>query len=417
MPTIFISAGEASGELYGAQLASLLRKTMPQATLFGMGGERMRVAGVDCVVRAEDMAVMGLTEVLEHLPRIYGEFRKLKRAIRERPPQVAVLIDFPDFHFRLFREFHRLGIPVIYFVSPQLWAWKKHRIKQVRKYVRRMLVIFPFEEAFYREHGVNAEFVGHPLARLAPTSISRAEFAWAHSLNSAATWIALLPGSRLREIRDHLPTMFEAARRLAERNPAQRFEFLIPLAPTLHAAHLEEVSALVAARTGALTIRLIEGPASEGAPGALSPTAGGARQALHYARASVVASGTATVEAALVGNPFVVVYRVSPITYAIAKRVVDVPHVAMANLIAGRRVVPELIQSDFTAANIVEHLESLLPDGAHRESMIQGLATVRAALAAHTDGDGHEGAIDRLATVVMEELEAARTAPDQSSRT
>src|SRR5580658_8302805 len=221
MPTIFISAGEASGELYGAQLASLLRKTMPQATLFGMGGERMRVAGVDCVVRAEDMAVMGFTEVVEHLPRIYGEFRKLRRAIRERRPQVAVLIDFPDFHFRLFREFHRLGIPVIYFVSPQLWAWKKHRIKQVQKYVRRMLVIFPFEEQYYRDRGVNAEFVGHPLTELPPPSISREAFARDHHLDTSRTWIALLPGSRMREIRDHLPTMLDAARLLGERNPSQ----------------------------------------------------------------------------------------------------------------------------------------------------------------------------------------------------
>ena len=400
MPTIFISAGEASGELYGAQLASLLRQKLPQVDLIGMGGERMRAAGVQCVVRAEDMAVMGFTEVIEHLPRIYGEFRKLKRAIRERRPQVAVLIDFPDFHFRLFREFHRLGIPVIYFVSPQLWAWKKHRIKQVQQYVRRMLVIFPFEEQFYRDRGVNAEFVGHPLAELPPPTLSREDFAEANILDPSRTWIALLPGSRMREIRDHLSTMLDAARLLAEGSPSQHFEFIIPLASTLHADQRAQVASLVAAHAGQLSIRIISGEA---------------RQALHHARASVVASGTATVEAALIGNPFVVVYRVSPITYAIAKRVVSVPHVAMANLIAGRRVVPELIQHDFTAQNIVQHLQPLLPDGPARESMIQGLTAVRKALESHPRPGGQQiekggaqpGAIHRLTAAVIEEFENA----------
>jgi lipid-A-disaccharide synthase len=411
MPTIFISAGEASGELYGAQLASLLRQNLPQAELIGMGGERMRAAGVDCIVRAEDMAVMGFTEVVEHLPRIYGEFRKLKRAIRERRPQVAVLIDFPDFHFRLFSEFHRLGIPVIYFVSPQLWAWKKHRIKQVQKYVRRMLVIFPFEEQFYRDRGVNAEFVGHPLTELPPPSISREDFAAANSLDPALTWIALLPGSRMREIRDHLPTMLEAAVQLAKQNPAQRFEFLIPVAPTLNTQQRNQVVTTIAAPKGLLAFRFISNKHTEAATTSTSSGDTTARQALFHARASIVASGTATVEAALIGNPFVVVYRVSPLTYAIAKRVVSVPHVAMANLIAGRRVVPELIQHDFTAQNIVEHLQPLLPDGPPRESMIQGLTVVREALSAHHGPEGIQagqaGAIERLANAVIEELNTA----------
>ncbi len=171
-PGIFISAGEASGEAYGALLIEELRRQLAaqnrEAHFWGMGGPRMVAAGLDCVVRAEDMAVMGITEVVRHLPRIYREFRRLKQAIRDRRPSVAVLIDFPDIHFKLAEELHRLGIPVIFFVSPQLWAWKKHRIKLVQKYVDRMLVIFPFEEPFYREHGVQAEFVGHPLSRAAP---------------------------------------------------------------------------------------------------------------------------------------------------------------------------------------------------------------------------------------------------------
>ena len=397
-PTIFISAGEASGEHYGALLATALTQQLSskgeRAELFGMGGERMAAAGVERIVRSEDMAVMGLTEVVRHLPRIYGEFRKLKKAIRARRPQVAVLIDFPEIHFRLAKELHRLGVPVIFFVSPQLWAWKKHRIKLVQRFVRKMLVIFPFEEAFYRENGVQAEFVGHPLAELPMPSISRQQFAADNHLDPASTWIGLLPGSRPKEIRDHLPTMLDAARLLAQR-PGES-EFIVPLAPTLSDQQRAEVLDIVRESGHGLTVRLVED----------------ARATLSNARASVVASGTATVEAALIGNPFVVVYRVSALTYAIARRVVKVPHVAMANLIAGKRLVPELIQDDFTASNIVEQMQLLLPDGAARESMMKELGTIRDRLSlCHGQvRSGTQTSIDRVAAVTLEELGSASPA-------
>jgi len=424
-PTIFISAGEASGEHYGALLISAMKKRFEgcaqTVSFFGMGGERMVAAGLERVVRSEDMAVMGITEVVRHLPRIYGEFRKLKRAIRARRPDVAVLIDFPDIHFKLAEELHRLGVPVIFFVSPQLWAWKKHRIKLVQKYVTRMLVIFPFEEPFYRERGVAAEFVGHPLAELPLPGVSREEFAAENGLDAAATWIGLLPGSRPKEIRDHLPEMLRAARVLAESDAGAKaradfeahaarlkscpdtgatraLEFLVPLASTLNAAQRRAVRAMLEEQGARLPVHLVDD----------------ARAALYHARASVVASGTATVEAALIGNPFVVVYRVSPLTYAIAKRVVKVPHVAMANLIAGKRVVPELIQQDFTAANIVQQLEPLLPDGPPRESMMKELAGIGSLLRPGQAGntDGNAGAIERVANVALELLE--QVSPKQS---
>ena len=392
-PTLFIWAGEASGEHYGALLIEALKRqlaaTGQAAQFFGMGGARMVQAGLEPVVRSEDMAVMGLTEVLRHLPRIYREFRKLKRSIRERRPDVAVLIDFPDIHFKLAEEFHRLGVPVVFFVSPQLWAWKKHRIKLVQKYVSKMLVIFPFEEPFYRERGVAAEFVGHPLAELPLPSIAREQFAAENGLSPEKTWIGLLPGSRPKEIRDNLPEMLRAARELGDR------QFLIPLASTLNAAQRYEVRRLVAIHGAGLEIRLVND----------------ARAALLHARASVVASGTATVEAALIGNPFVVVYRVSSITYAIAKRVVKVPHVAMANLIAGKRVVPELIQHDFTTANIVQQIERLLPDGAPRQSMMEELARIRGLLSARPTGSREGGAIDRVAAITLEVAGVASPAP------
>jgi lipid-A-disaccharide synthase len=424
-PTIFISAGEASGEHYGALLIEALKKQLAAsgqtARFFGMGGQRMVSAGLECVVRSEDMAVMGLTEVVLHLPRIYREFRKLKKAIRDQRPSIAVLIDFPEIHFRLARQLHRLGVPVIFFVSPQLWAWKKHRIKLVQEFIRRMLVIFPFEEPFYREHGVQAEFVGHPLAELPLPAISRAEFAAANKLDPTKIWIALLPGSRPREIRDHLPEMLEAAWSLSgnPRNASDRgkggntdpllelsahlphrrrrsdlFEFVVPLAPTLNEAQRRAVLDLVDDRGGGLFIRVVED----------------ARAALFHARASVVASGTATVEAALMGNPFVVVYRVSPLTYAIARRVVKVAHVAMVNLIAGKRIVPELIQQDFTVANVVQQMEQLLPNGPPRQFMMEDLARIRGLLHRRpADQNGQSvSAINRVAAITLDEL---RTAP------
>ncbi|MGB0063909.1 MAG: lipid-A-disaccharide synthase [Terracidiphilus sp.] len=414
-PSIFISAGEASGEFYGAELARALSQNPPpkgeRAELWGMGGARMAAAGVECIVRAEDVAVMGFTEVVLHLPRIWREFCKLKRAIRERRPAVAVLIDFPEIHFRLARELHRLGIPVIYFVSPQLWAWKQHRIRLVRQYVKRMLVIFPFEEKFYRERGVPAEFVGHPLADLSLPAVSRADFAAQNDLDPNKTWIGILPGSRLKEIEANLTEMLEAARSLIQpepggAGPAENYEFLIPLAPTLNAAQRNIIEKMVNRLGQPLTVRLLS---DFGAEGAVRPTAGGARAALFHARASVVASGTATVEAALIGNPFVVVYRVSPLTYAIARRLVKVPHVAMANLIAGKRVVPELIQHDFTAENIIQHLRRLLPDGPARQSMMKELGAVREALQVPSAaGQSKESrAIETVAAIVLGELKAA----------
>ena len=390
-PTIFISAGEASGEHYGALLIEALKNRLARdgltASFFGMGGPSMVAAGLERVVRAEDMAVMGITEVVRHLPRIFSEFRKLKQSVHDRRPDVAVLIDFPDIHFKLARELRGLGVPVIFFVSPQLWAWKKHRIKLVQRYVDRMVVIFPFEEAFYRDHGVTVDFVGHPLADLALPTISRELFASENNLNPAKTWIGLLPGSRAKEIRDHLPEMLRAARELVGRHNRGTLEFILPLAATLNADQRAYVHQLVEANRAGLTLRLVDD----------------ARAALFHARASVVASGTATVEAALIGNPFVVVYRVSPLTYAIAKRVVTVPHVAMANLIAGKRAVPELIQDEFTASNIVRHLEPLLPDGPRRQSMMKELACIRGMLLARSDETkAGGGAIGRVAEITLD---------------
>ena len=391
-PNIFLSAGEASGEAYGALLLSELKERCARLDVtprfLGMGGERMEALGFERVVRSEDVAVMGITEVIRHLPEIYGEYRKLRAAIRARRPDVAVLIDFPDIHFKLAEEFKRLGIPVIFFVSPQLWAWKKGRIKKVQRFVDRMLVIFPFEEPFYRERGVNATYVGHPLADLPLPKISRERFAEEDGLDPRNRWIGLLPGSRAKEIRLNLPEMVRAARILFERDPAT--EFVLPLAPTLTMEQMHVVTGMLNDLAQGLPIRMVRD----------------ARAALYHARGSIVASGTATVEAALIGNPFVVVYRVSPVTYWVAKRVVTVPHVAMVNLVADQnpsnRLVPELIQDDFTAGRIVQELEPLLADGAARAEMMAGLKLVATKL--HGERAADETAIGAVAGIVLERL-------------
>src|SRR5271170_3683381 len=247
-PKIFLSAGEASGEHYGASLIAAIRRLEPEAEFFGLGGQRMEALGFRRIVRAEDVAVMGITEVLRHMPRIYGEYRRLKASIAAEKPDVAVLIDFPDVNLSLARHLRRAGVPVIYFVSPQLWAWKKYRIREVRRYVDRMLVIFPFEERFYLDRQVQATYVGHPLADLPLPTVSREDFARETSLDPSKPldptkqWIGLLPGSRAKEIRLNLPEMLRAAALLQKKGD---YEFLLPLAPTLTEAQRAEVRAML----------------------------------------------------------------------------------------------------------------------------------------------------------------------------
>jgi lipid-A-disaccharide synthase len=320
---------------------------------------------------------MGITEVVRHAPYIYQQFQRLKRAIVAERPALAVLIDFPDVNLRLAEHLHRHGIPVVYFVSPQLWAWKKRRIRRVQRFVDRMLVIFPFEETFYRGHGVHADFVGHPLVSLAVPSVTRETFARQHGLDASKAWVALLPGSRQREVHLNLPTMLEAMTALGN-----DYEYVLPVAPTVERA---SVAAMIPKATP-----------DRGVPVLVDD----ARAALYHARASVVASGTATVEAALLGNPFVVVYRLSRLSYAIARRVVTVPHVAMANLIAERRVVPELIQQEFTPEAVVAAIRPLLAEGPERDAAIAGLREVRERL--ETQGEGT--AVDRVASICVELL-------------
>ncbi|HEX6466521.1 MAG TPA: lipid-A-disaccharide synthase [Terriglobales bacterium] len=349
---VLISAGEASGENYGAMLIPVLREIFgAQTEFFGVGGERMRAAGCEIIVDSKSVAVIGITEVIKHIPKIYREFYRMVAEAKRRSPDVALLIDFPDFNLRLAQQLHKLGVPVVYFVSPQLWAWKKRRIRRVQRFVERMLVIFPFEESYYRERGVPAEYVGHPLADLPLPLTSREELAQRLGLDPQKQWIALLPGSRRREVLLNLPIMLQAAAELGG-----NYEFLLPVASTLTREWMTARTA-----NSAVPIHLLDD----------------ARLAMFHARASIVASGTATVEAALIGNPFIVVYRLSWLSYEIGRRFVRLSNYAMVNLIAGREIVPELIQQRFTAKNVVTQMSRLLKDGAERETMLQELKEVR----------------------------------------
>jgi lipid-A-disaccharide synthase len=373
---ILISAGEASGENYGAMLMTELRKlTGRDIQFFGVGGEKMRAAGFETIVDSRKVAAVGITEVIKQVWTIYREFFRMVSVARERKPDVAVLIDFPDFNLRLAGKLHEMGVPVVYFVSPQLWAWKQWRIWRVKKFVDRMLVIFPFEQEFYRERGVNAEYVGHPLADLAPPQIPREVFAREHGLHIAKQWIALLPGSRKKEVLLNLPVMLEAAGKLGS-----EYQYLVPVASTLSDEWMKD-------QIGSASVYLVSD----------------ARAALLHARASVVASGTATVEAALIGNPFIVVYRVSGLSYAIGKRLVKVNNFGMVNLIAGSEIVPELIQANFTAENVVEQLQKVIPDGGRRAEMIRDLAGLQSKLRDVAAGAG-ETAIARAAQNVRDTL-------------
>src|ERR1051326_2867990 len=265
-----LSAGEASGDTYGSQLIDSLRQLAPNSTFFGMGGEKMRASGAELLVNANEVAVVGLVEVVTHLPGIRRRFKHLVAEAARRKPDAAILIDFPDFNLRLARELHRLGIPVFYFVSPQIWAWRTGRVRQIKKYVRKMIVIFPFEQEFYRRHGVEVSYVGHPLAYEPAPQITREEFAAQHQLDPQKQWIALLPGSRRKEVRLNLPAIVEAAALLQKEG---EFEFVLPVASTLSEAWLREqleiqglkpqsINALDAALKGRSSAKITDQPSA-----------------------------------------------------------------------------------------------------------------------------------------------------------
>jgi lipid-A-disaccharide synthase len=378
MGKILVSAGEASGDLYASLVVEELRCIWPDVEFFGCTGPRLRAAGVRTVVDAASLAVVGLIEVVHHIPRIYGEYRKLLAAAEREAPQLAILTDSPDFHLRVARQLHRRGVPVVYLVAPQAWAWRKGRVREMRRSLRQLLCIFPFEEEFFRRHGVNATYIGHPLAGLVRPSLTREEFFRKHGLAVERPLITVLPGSRRGESARHLPELLDAVERIQRAEPVN---FVLPASVTTGMKFFAE-------RIGDAPVRVIDGESWD---------------AMAHCDVALAASGTVTVEAALLGAPMVSFYKVTGPSWLMGKFLVDVPFYSMVNLIAERGLVPELMQDQMTGENLAREALRLLHDDAARGAMLTGLAEVREKLA------GGAGAPERAARAIQEILEGQVT--------
>ena len=367
-PQILLSAGEASGDMYAARLAAALR-ARANVTIFGMGGDQMRAAGVEVIADYKEVSVLGITEILSHLPQLVHAMRRLVDTARERRPELAVLTDFPGFHLRLARKLRPFGVRNVYYICPQFWAWRPWRVRIVRRRFALALCIFPFEEEFFSDAGVAVKFIGHPLVGNVAPSETRKRFFAAHGLDPSLPTVAILPGSRASELARHLSVLRAACIKVQAGMPAQ---FVVAAAP---------------GRQGIL---------GEGWPAGLKVTVieGQTYDVLAHSTASIVSSGTATLEAALLDVPMVVVYRVTPLTALLAKPLVRTKHFGMVNLIAGRQVVPELIQADFTPEKVAAETLRLLRSPDARTAMRADLAEVRRKL-------GPPGAVDRAADAIV----------------
>ncbi|MFH1595946.1 MAG: lipid-A-disaccharide synthase [Pseudomonadota bacterium] len=377
-------AGEASGDGHAARLVAAIKERQPGAQFFGVGGEAMAAQGVRILCPASELAVVGLSEVVGRLPAVLKALKAIARALKRERPGLAILVDFPDFNFWVARLAKLYRVPVMYYISPQVWAWRTYRVRTIARLVDRMAVIFPFEADFYRERGVPVTYVGHPLPETLPPVPDRRVLLAGWGLDPQRLTVALLPGSRAGEIKRHLPTMLAGMALVQQAVP--QCQFILPLAST---APRELVEGMVAgSREGESLTKN-----SPGTPLKIIP--GQAYEALFAAHLAVVASGTATVEAALAGTPTIIVYRLSPLTFAVGRRLIRVPHVGMANLLAGERLFPELLQDDFTAARLAQEALRLMRDPGRLTTLGRGLARVIAAL-------GGPGASARAAQVALE---------------
>ena len=335
---ILIIAGEVSGDLHGSHLVKQMLSLDPGIRFYGVGGEKMRSEGVNLIADIKDMAVVGITEVFSKFKSIYRVYRNLKSTLTTETPCLVILIDYPDFNLFFAREAKKKNIPIVYYISPQVWAWRRSRIRKIGRLVKKIIVIFPFEKKCYEEARIDVEFVGHPLLDSVRQSFSRVEALQTFSLTPDVTTIGLLPGSRMNEIKRHLPPMVEAIPLISEQiKPVQ---FILPVAPGLKR---EEIQTLVGKKQD--TLRIIENNIYD---------------VMQIADLVIVASGTATVEATIIGTPMIVVYRVSPLTYFLGKMLIKVKNIGMVNIIAGRMIVPELIQRNLTPEKITRTVLEIL---------------------------------------------------------
>jgi lipid-A-disaccharide synthase len=386
--SILVSAGEASGDFYAAELVRELRRRRPEYTFFGCAGPHLREAGVEPVIRSEDLSVVGIVEVVGHLPRIWRRYRRLTGEAARRTPDLAILTDSPDFHFRVAAKLKGFGVPVVYLVAPQVWAWRRGRVKTMRRVIDRLLCIFPFEEAFFREHHVPVTYIGHPAATRVRPALTRAEFFRKHNLPEGRPLVTVLPGSRRSEALRHLPELVRAAEILGRE---REISFILPASPTCGAAFFAAPLRDSPIRAGA--IKVIDGEAWD---------------AMAHCDVALAASGTVTVEGALLGAPMVTFYKVTGLSWAIGKLLVDVPFYSMVNLIAGKKVVPELMQDEMTGARLAAEAARLLNNADERAKMKQELARVAAALSPVALAPDGGDAIVRAADEVERALEVTR---------
>jgi lipid-A-disaccharide synthase len=364
--------GEASGDLHGAQLVKSLRQRDPNMEFFGVAGEGLEREGVRAIFAVAKLTGMGFAELVGSLKNLCQAYRRVRSVLRKEKPDLLILIDFPEFNLRLARLAKGLRIPVLYYISPQVWAWRPRRIRQIARWVDRMAVVFPFEVALYERQGVRVTFVGHPLLDVVRSTRPREATLKQHGLELSRQTIALMPGSRRREVLYHLPPMLEAADRLSRQMQVQ---FILIRASTVERRDLEEMVARASAK-----ISLAEGDTYN---------------ALHACDLAWAASGTATLETALMLRPMIIVYRLAWLTYGLARLLVRVNHIGMVNIVAGERVVPELIQADVTAERIVTESRKILQDSELRRRIVEKLGQVRAKL-------GSPGATGRVAEIAME---------------
>lgn len=379
-----ISAGEQSGDMYAAGVVTQLSRRYPSAEFYGSAGPKLKAAGVTPVIDFAKLGVVGLAEVAGHLPTIYREYRKLIRFAQEHPPDAALLTDSPDFHLRLARHLKRLNVPVFYLVAPQVWAWRQGRVKIIRELVDKLFCLFPFEEPWFRNRGVDATYIGHPLASIVRRKFSRDEFFERHHLPGSARLLVLLPGSRAGEVRRHLPVLLQSVDELR-----QRFALSVVLA-TPPAFEARGTLAIFKERIQSLSIQIIENETWD---------------CIGHAELALAASGTVTVEAAVLGTPMVTFYKVTPASWWAGRRLVKVPFLSMVNLIAERKIVPELIQQDMTPAKISAAAGELLASPDRADRMRAELTTVRLALT--REGDPFERAADLIAEACGDRMASA----------
>jgi lipid-A-disaccharide synthase len=373
LKTILIIAGEASGDLHGSNLVKSLKRQADGLRFWGIGGSRMAEAGVELMFSSTELSVVGLTEVFAKLSVIGRAIRGVRSELKRRKPDLAILIDYPGFNLHIARSARRLGVPVFYYISPQVWAWRRGRVRKISRRVDRMAVILPFEASFYRDHGVEVDYVGHPLMDACPTD---GGFGTAPSLKRGRgneIVVGLLPGSRKEEIARILPEMIGAAEILKERRGVNRF--LLQSADGIDPDFLRTVMA-----RPTVEIQVVGGVIYD---------------MLGACDLVLAASGTVTLETAIAGVPMVIGYKLSPFTFRVAKAVVNVPHIGLVNLVAGERVVPELVQRDCTAGTLASEAMKILDDAEYREKMILGLEKVRLRL-------GRGGASERAAKIALE---------------